>query len=150
PVNLYTAAFAKGTLTPKKVTDLNPQVAELAIGKTEIVSWKNKSDRMPIEGLVTYPPNYTPGQSYPLLLVIHGGPAGQYASTFALRRGAYPVQVFASQGYVVLMPNPRGSTGSGAKFRHANLKDWGGGDYHDIQDGVDELIARGVADKNRM
>ncbi len=136
--------------TAVKVTDMNPQIAELNLAKTEIVAWKNKADGMAMEGLLMSPPDYAPGKTYPLLLVIHGGPAGVFDTGFALRRGAYPLHVFAAQGYVVFLPNPRGSGGYGEKFRKANLKDWGYADYRDIQDGVDELIARGIADKNRM
>jgi len=125
-------------------------VTELALGKTELVKWKNKTDGMEIDGLLLTPPDYVAGKSYPLLVVIHGGPAGVFQASFTLRRSAYPVQAFASQGYVVFMPNPRGSGGYGERFRKANVKDWGYSDYNDIQDGVDELVARGIADKNRM
>jgi dipeptidyl aminopeptidase/acylaminoacyl peptidase len=59
-------------------------------------------------------------------------------------------QVFAGQGWVVLMPNPRGSAGYGDTFLMANYRDWGGGDYQDIQSGVDELIKRGIADPDKL
>ena len=158
PVEVYFAAVRgpgkvlKGTfkLSPRQVTNMNPQVAELALGKTEIVKWKNKTDGLELDGLLLTPPDYAPGKPYPLLVVIHGGPAGVFQTSFTLRRGAYPVQTFASQGYVVFMPNPRGSGGYGERFRKANVKDWGYADYNDIQDGVDELVARGIADKDRL
>lgn len=137
-------------LTPAKASNFNPQVSELALGKTEVVTWKNKTDNLPMEGLLVTPPNYAPGKPYPLLLIIHGGPAGVFNRSFLLRRSAYPVQVFASQGYVVFMPNPRGSGGYGEQFRKANVKDWGYSDYNDIQDGVDSLVERGIADKDHM
>jgi dipeptidyl aminopeptidase/acylaminoacyl peptidase len=60
------------------------------------------------------------------------------------------VAAFAQRGYVVLMPNPRGSSGYGRKFRFANYDDWGGGDYRDIMAGVDYLVAEGIADPERM
>ncbi len=130
---------------------MNPYLADLSLGKTEVVRWKNKKDGMAMEGLLVTPPDYQPGKAYPLLVVIHGGPTGHFDTGFNLwSAGAYPVHVFALQGYVVFKPNPRGSGGRGAKFRAANLKDWGGADYHDIQDGVDELIARGIADPDHM
>jgi dipeptidyl aminopeptidase/acylaminoacyl peptidase len=143
-------AVPAAQLTPAKVTDMNPQIAELNLARTEIVNWKNKTDGKAMEGLLMTPADFTPGKTYPLLLVIHGGPAGVFDTGFSLRRGAYPLHVFAAQGYVIFLPNPRGSGGYGEKFRKANLKDWGYGDYRDIQDGVDELIIRGIADKNRM
>lgn len=59
-------------------------------------------------------------------------------------------QMLASRGYVVFMPNPRGSTGQGWRFAEANRDDWGGGDFHDIMDGVDELVAQKIADPNRL
>ncbi len=147
---VYTATLGRGELAATKRTEMNPYLADLSLGKTEVVRWKNKKDGMAMEGLLVTPPDYLPGKAYPLLLVIHGGPSEQFDTRFSLRYTAYPVQVFASQGYVVFMPNPRGSGGWGAKFRQANLKDWGGADYHDIQDGVDELIARGIADRDHM
>ncbi len=147
---VYTATLGRGELAATKRTEMNPYLVDLSLGKTEVVRWKNKKDGMAMEGLLVTPPDYQPGKAYPLLLVIHGGPTDLFGTHFLLWSTDYPVQVFASQGYVVFMPNPRGSGGWGAKFRQANLKDWGGADYHDIQDGVDELIARGIADRDHM
>jgi dipeptidyl aminopeptidase/acylaminoacyl peptidase len=148
--DVYFAALPASKFGGKKCSDFNPQIRDLAIGRTQVLRWKNKKDGLALDGVLVTPPDYQTGKPYPLLLVIHGGPAGQFNTSFGLRRGNYPVQVFASQGYVVFMPNPRGSGGYGEKFRHMNFKDWGGGDYQDIQDGVDELVARGVADKDHM
>lgn len=147
--DVYTATLGRGELAATKRTELNPYLADLSLGKTEVVRWKNKKDGMAMEGLLVTPPDYQPGKAYPLLLMIHGG-GGRFGTGFVLRQVAYPVHVFASQGYVVFKPNQRGSAGWGAKFRAANVKDWGGADYQDIQDGVDELIARGIADPDRM
>ena len=148
---VYTATPGRGELAATKRTEMNPYLAHLSLGKTEVVRWKNKKDGMAMEGLLVTPPDYQPGKAYPLLLVIHGGPTDQFDTGFRLWYArAYPVHVFASQGYVVFKPNPRGSGGWGVKFRQATLKDFGGADYHDIQDGVDELIARGIADPDHM
>jgi dipeptidyl aminopeptidase/acylaminoacyl peptidase len=136
--------------TPRKLTDTNPQVKEWALGKTEVVRWKNKNDGMDMDGLLVLPPNYTAGTRVPLLLNIHGGPAGVFTASFSARRGVYPIQAWTSAGYAVFMPNPRGSGGYGEKFRKANVKDWGYNDYDDIQHGVDALIERGIADPDRM
>src|SRR5205823_4697459 len=84
------------------------------------------------------------------------GPALQFAQAFAPYPGGmpqaarYPVQVFAGQGYAIFCPNPRGSAGYGKAFRQANVKDWGGGDFKDVLSGIDALIARGIADKERL
>jgi dipeptidyl aminopeptidase/acylaminoacyl peptidase len=64
--------------------------------------------------------------------------------------GVYPLAVFAARGYAVLRPNPRGSSGYGAKFRYANRGDWGGGDYRDLMAGVDHCVSAGIADPERL
>jgi dipeptidyl aminopeptidase/acylaminoacyl peptidase len=80
---------------------------------------------------------------------VHGGPAGVYANTFPASWGNYG-HVWAGRGWLVFYPNPRGSSGYGERFLLANVRDWGGGDYHDIQTGVDALVAKGLADPARM
>jgi dipeptidyl aminopeptidase/acylaminoacyl peptidase len=129
---------------PKKLSDANKDFPKLAMGKTEIVSWKSKDGRM-IEGLLTYPVNYKQGRKYPLILNIHGGPAGVFMQTFTGAGSVYPIQAFAQAGYAVLRPNPRGSSGYGIEFRQANTNDWGFGDYDDDQTGVDKVIDMGIA-----
>lgn len=119
------------------------------MGKTEVVKWKS-SDGLDVEGLLTYPVGYKSGTRVPLLLVVHGGPAGVFTQNFLAGRGAYPIASFASRGFAVLRVNPRGSSGYGRKFRYANIKDWGGGDYTDLMTGVDRVIAMGVADPERL
>src|SRR5258708_21952479 len=114
------------------------------MGKTEVVRWKSKNGNE-IEGLLTYPINYRSGRKYPLILNIHGGPTGVFTQTFTAAGSVYPIQAFAQQGYAVLRPNPRGSSGYGREFRHANLIDWGFGDYDDDQTGVDKMISMGIA-----
>jgi dipeptidyl aminopeptidase/acylaminoacyl peptidase len=119
------------------------------VGRTEVVSWK-APDGKTIEGLLTYPVGYAAGSRAPLLVIIHGGPAGVFVRSFLGTPSPYPVAVFSSRGYAVLRGNVRGSGGYGADFRRANYRDWGGGDYRDILSGVDALIARGIADPDRM
>ena len=119
------------------------------VGRTEVVSWK-APDGKTIEGLLTYPAGYAAGSRAPLLVVIHGGPTGVFVRSFIGNPSPYPVAVFASRGYAVLRCNVRGSGGYGAEFRRSNFRDWGGGDYRDILSGVDALVARGVADPDRM
>ncbi len=116
--------------------------------RTEAIRWK--SGEFEIEGLLTYPRSYQRGTKYPLLVIAHGGPMGAFTSTFDASAGTYPVAAFAAKGYCILRPNVRGSSGYGAKFRHANYNDWGGGDYRDLLAGVDHVIALGVADGERM
>ena len=128
----------------KKLSDANKDFPKLAMGKTEVIRWKSK-DGKEIEGLLTYPVNYKAGNKYPLILNIHGGPAGVFVQTFTAAGSVYPLQAFAQQGYAVLRTNPRGSSGYGKDFRHANINDWGFGDYDDIQTGVDKVLDMGVA-----
>ncbi len=133
-----TAKFA-----PAKITNLNHDFPKLPMGRTEVITWKSPDGRE-IEGLVTYPVNYVTGRKYPLILNIHGGPAGVFTQSFTAASGIYPLQAFAAHNYVILRPNPRGSSGYGAEFRRANVKDWGFGDYEDDMAGVEALIAKGV------
>lgn len=134
---------------PVQVSRVNADLPKLALGKTEVIKWKS-SDGREVEGLLTYPVDYRPGTRVPLLLVIHGGPAGVFTQNFLAGRGAYPVASFAARGFAVLRPNPRGSSGYGQKFRFANIKDWGGGDFQDLMTGVDHVVSMGVADPDRM
>jgi len=119
------------------------------LGRTEVVRWRS-SDDMEIEGLLTYPVGYREGVAVPLLVIVHGGPTGVFVQGFIAERGAYPIATFAAHGYAVLRCNVRGSSGYGREFRYANYSDWGGGDYDDIMTGVDEVIARGIADPQRL
>lgn len=139
---VFATALAK--FEPKRLSDANKDFPKLAMGKTEVITWKSK-DGKEIEGLVTYPVNYRKGTKYPLILNIHGGPAGVFMQTYTGIGSVYPLQAFAQAGYAVLRPNPRGSSGYGAAFRQANMNDWGFGDYEDTQTGVDKLIELGVA-----
>jgi dipeptidyl aminopeptidase/acylaminoacyl peptidase len=128
-----------------RVQDLPP----VPLGRTEVVTWP-APDGKTIEGLLTYPVGYRTGARVPLLVIVHGGPTGVFTRSFIATRGAYPIAAFASEGYAVLRPNVRGSSGYGREFRYANYQDWGGGDYQDIMSGVDAMIQRGIADAERL
>ena len=133
---------------PTQISEVQ-ELPEIEIGHTEVIQWRS-TDGMEVEGLLTYPVGYEAGQPVPLLLVIHGGPAGVFAERFIGSRGAYPIAAFAERGYAVLRCNPRGSSGYGKDFRFGNYEDWGGGDYQDIMTGVDHVIDMGVADADRL
>ncbi len=138
-----------GKFAPVQISRANTEAPKMPIGKTEVVRWKSKDGRE-IEGLLTYPVGYQTGRRVPLLLNIHGGPAGVFQQTYIGGRGSYPIAVFASRGYAILRPNPRGSSGYGTEFRRANIKGWGMGDYEDLMTGVDRVIEMGVADPERL
>jgi dipeptidyl aminopeptidase/acylaminoacyl peptidase len=134
---------------PYQVSRVNAELPMHPLGRTEVIRWKSTED-LEIEGLLTYPVGYDSSKRYPLLLNIHGGPTGVFVQTFTAARGIYPLASFAAQGYAVLRPNPRGSSGYGKSFRHANRKDWGGGDYRDLMAGVDHVVSLGIADPERL
>ncbi len=140
PGDVYVSPM--GELRRTKVSDANADVPHPEMGRTEVVSWK--SGPYTIEGLLTYPVGYREGQKAPLMLNVHGGPAGVFTQSFTGGGSIYMIQVFAQRGYAVLRPNPRGSVGYGKEFRYANVKDWGGGDYQDLMRGVDHVLAMGV------
>jgi dipeptidyl aminopeptidase/acylaminoacyl peptidase len=128
----------------KKITWANPHIRDFALAESRMIKWKGP-DNLDIEGLVIKPIGYQEGKRYPLIVQIHGGPYGRFTDTFNSR-----AQVWAANGYAVLMPNPRGSTGYGNQFTVANVGDWGGKDFKDIMAGVDSLVARGIADPDKM
>ena len=132
-----------------KVTDLHADVSRPPMGRTERLTWES-FDGLEVEGLLTYPVGYQEGDRVPLVLQIHGGPAGVFTGSFTGGPGIYMTQVFAEQGYAVLRPNPRGSTGYGKDFRYANFQDWGYGDYEDVMSGVDKVVAMGVGHEDSL
>ncbi len=147
PPEVYAGVMGKGSQV--RVSNANAEIAKMPVAKTEVVKWKSKDGRE-IEGLLTYPSGYSAGTKVPLILNIHGGPAGVFQQNYIGGRGVYPLATLASKGYAILRPNPRGSSGYGTEFRRANFKDWGFGDYEDLMTGVDHVIAMGVADPNRL
>ncbi|MFO8174944.1 MAG: S9 family peptidase [Longimicrobiales bacterium] len=127
------------------LTDLHRGVPRPPMGRTELLEWESPDGRFRIDGLLTYPVGYEEGRRVPLILNVHGGPAGVYSRSFTGGPGIYMLQYFAQQGYAVLRPNPRGSSGYGKEFRYANVRDWGFGDMDDLMAGVDEVIRMEVA-----
>ena len=138
------------SFSPKKITSVNAEHASKPIPKTEVIKWKS-FDGKEIEGLLTYPLNYEQGKKYPMILNVHGGPAGVFTQNFiAANQGTYPIAALAEMDIFVLRPNPRGSSGYGVDFRLANQRDWGGADYKDLMTGVDFVLKMGVADANKL
>jgi dipeptidyl aminopeptidase/acylaminoacyl peptidase len=147
PSDVYVARVAAHVAGTRR-TDQNPQVRDFALAKSEVIRWK-AADGTDVEGILYYPLGYEPGKHYPMVAEIHGGPAGAWNQSFPGSWGN-SADVWAARGWAVFFPNPRGSTNYGEKFLRANIKDWGGGDYHDIQAGIDHLVALGVADSSRL
>lgn len=116
----------------------------ITLGAVEKVAFKS-SDGTAIEGFAILPAGYVEGKRYPTILDIHGGPQLQHDYSFS-----FEAQLYAARGYVVIHPNPRGSTGYGQAFCHAIWQDWGGPDFEDVMAAVDDAIARGWADPERL
>ena len=146
PTEVYVAE--PGSVSPRRLTDVHSGIDQLALGRTEVITWKS-TEGFEIEGILLKPVGYVEGERYPLLVVVHGGPTGAHVNYFRVRYGDGG-QHWAGQGWAVLYPNPRGSTNYGERFMRANIPDWGGGDYRDIMSGVDALVERGIADPDKL
>ena len=138
------------------VTDVNPELRGFALGALKPVSWRS-FDGMEIWGLLLTPTNAAPGRKLPLLVYIHGGPGGGFTHglfpqfmTGVSQVDPYPTEVFASLGYAVLFPMPRGGAGYGEAGQRMIVDAWGEGDYKDIMAGVDAMVAGGIADPDRL
>jgi dipeptidyl aminopeptidase/acylaminoacyl peptidase len=118
--------------------------SQLRLAKVDYVHFKSK-DGTSVAGYLYKPVDYTPGKKVPTLLNPHGGPVGQYSASFY-----HLAQLYAANGYAVLLPNPRGSSGYGQKFCEAIFADWGNKDYQDDMAMVDYALAQGVADPEKL
>lgn len=128
-----------------RISDVNESFfSSRELGEKQKVSF-NSPDGTMIEAFVTTPPNLQPDQKYPTILRIHGGPVGQFSYGYD-----FAAQFFAANGYVVVEPNPRGSTGRGQKFVRAIYQTWGITDYPDLIAAVDHVIEIGLADPERL
>ncbi|HLW77041.1 MAG TPA: S9 family peptidase, partial [Bryobacteraceae bacterium] len=145
PTELYKLPSVGGT--PLALTHLNDSILNAsALTPLEEISAES-TDHTRIPAFVVKPPDFSPGRKYPVLFLIHGGPEGAWGETWTYRWNA---QVFASAGYLVVEPNPRGSTGYGQKFIDDIDGDWGGKPYDDIMAIVDYVAALPYVDADRM
>lgn len=144
---------------PRRLTEVNPELAELALGKLEPIHWRS-FDGMEIWGLLLTPPgsgDLRERRRPPLVVYLHGGPIGGFTygvfPQFMHSVGQvepYPIQAMAGAGMAVLLPMPRGGSGYGeAGFRMIE-NGWGEGDYQDVMAGVDHLVKEGAADPERL
>jgi dipeptidyl aminopeptidase/acylaminoacyl peptidase len=130
----------------KLTSDNDALLSQIAMSETSDVWWKG-ADGADVQGHLVKPPNFDPSKKYPAIVLIHGGPQGAWGDSWGYR---WNPQIFAARGYVILMPNPRGSTGFGQKFVEDISKDWAGKAYVDIMNGVDTFAAMPFVDANRM
>ncbi|MBS3818408.1 S9 family peptidase [bacterium] len=128
----------------KRLTQANPWVQQRELAQMEKIQWKSK-DGLSVEGLLYWPSDVSEKKDLPLILNIHGGPAGVFTNRFSPT-----YHIYASLGYVSLCPNVRGSRHYGDEFLRGNMGDIGGGDYWDLMTGVDRLIEEGTVDNKKM
>lgn len=148
PTEVFTIATTRNA-QPVKRTDNNPWLKEVQLGKQEVVTYKARDGEFDIQGILMYPLNYQAGTRVPLITVVHGGPEAHYTNGW-LTAYSIPGQMATAKGYAVFYPNYRGSTGRGTEFTYSSQGDLAGKEFDDIVDGVDYLIAQGIADANRI
>ena len=138
-------AFDVRTPVIKQLTDVNGDVlAGKQLATTEEI-WYTSVDGFKVQGWIVKPADFDPKKKYPLMLEIHGGPHSMYNVGFNFSR-----QDHASNGYVMLYTNPRGSTGYGSAFGNAIKNAYPGKDFNDLMAGVDSVVNRGYVDTNRL
>ncbi|HEY2276084.1 MAG TPA: S9 family peptidase [Steroidobacteraceae bacterium] len=130
----------------RPITHINAGVRPIT-GKATNISWK--SDGLRVQGMLIEPPTVVAGKRYPLVVLVHGGPAHASYPTFPASADSFDA-VLASEGYYVFKPNPRGSYGQGEAFTQANVKDFGYGDLRDILAGIDALLTSAPVDPARL
>jgi len=146
PVEIYRAASSGGPPTP--LTHLNDAVLNSAQLTPLEEFWVDAPDGAKVQSFLVKPYGFREGRKYPVVMLIHGGPQGFWGHAWSYRWNA---QVFAAAGYVVVMPNPRGSTGYGQKFIDEINGDWGGKPFDDIMAVADHVVASiPYADSSRM
>jgi dipeptidyl aminopeptidase/acylaminoacyl peptidase len=143
PDEIYVASASSDKLT--RITHTNDAlISQLKLVQPEYVHFKSKDGTI-VAGYLYKPLDYVPGKKYPAILRPHGGPVWAYYAEFT-----HLAQLFAAHGYVVLFPNPRGSSGYGQKFCQAIFADWGNKDYQDDVALVDYAIEQGIADPDKL
>jgi dipeptidyl aminopeptidase/acylaminoacyl peptidase len=131
-----------------KLTDVNPWLQEINLAKQEKIIY-NARDGLEIQGVLFYPLNYEEGKKYPLIVHIHGGPEHCTSNGWQTAYNRWG-QIAAAKGFIVFMPNYRASSSRGVDFTMKGLGDLAGGEFNDVIDGVDHLIAKGLVDKDKV
>jgi dipeptidyl aminopeptidase/acylaminoacyl peptidase len=115
-------------------------------GEAKTIAWSN--DGFSVQGWLLYPRELDARKRYPMIVAVHGGPAG--IATPRWPQPGFDPAIFSALGYFVFVPNPRGSYGQGDAFTRANVKDFGGGDLRDILAGVDAVLKTAPIDPDRL
>ena len=143
PADIYSMRAGKVT---RLTQDNDALLRSVTVGETSDMFWTG-ADGARIQGHLVKPPGFDASKNYPAIVLIHGGPQGAWGDSWSYR---WNPQIFASRGYVILMPNPRGSSGFGQKFVEEISRDWAGKVYTDIMNGVDAFAALPYVDENRL
>lgn len=131
-----------------RLTTSNPELESVRLADQEEIRWQAR-DGWEISGLLMKPLDYQQGKKYPLVVQIHGGPESAYVDGWNTSYNRW-TQLLAARGYVVFMPNYRGSTGRGVAYAKADHRDMAGKEFLDVLDGIDYLIEQGWVDENRV
>ena len=153
PQELFQIDPVTGALT--QLTHGAAAVPPMRLGHVDQVAWPSGDGRFTVHGFLIEPPAYDSTRRYPLIVLVHGGPGALFTNSFVdlnfARPSTYiPPQLFASAGYLVLLPNPRGDESYGEAFETALHADWGPGPFSDINAGVSALIVRGFVDSTAV
>ncbi|MDA9778445.1 S9 family peptidase [Rubripirellula sp.] len=132
----------------QRLTNHNEWLKDRDFGRQVAVKW-NARDGLPLEGILIYPLDYDEAKKYPTIMYVHGGPESHEKNAW-LTSYSRPGQVAAAKGFVVFYPNYRGSTGRGVQFSMAGQGDAAGKEFDDLIDGIDYLIAKGIADSTAI
>jgi dipeptidyl aminopeptidase/acylaminoacyl peptidase len=147
PNNVRTMGTARGAKETLRTIDPNEALlAELDLPKPESVL-VTTADGKSMQMWILKPPGFDPKKKWPLAYLVHGGPQGAWEDGWSFR---WNPELWAAQGYVVALPNPRGSTGFGQKFVDEISGDWGGKCFEDLMKGVEYLERQPYIDKDRM
>jgi dipeptidyl aminopeptidase/acylaminoacyl peptidase len=146
PADIYSFALpTAGDDSWKEVSSVGPSLAPAGGFSPYEEIWFDSFDGQHIQAWVIKPPGFDPARRYPAVLYIHGGPHAMYGTGFF-----HEFQFLAQSGFVVLITNPRGSTGYGGKFANVIQYRYPGDDYRDLMTGVDRLLERGYVDGKRL
>src|SRR5690606_14773006 len=144
PQELFLAS--KNEKEPLQLTQLNATFVDETVLQESSSFWYKSFDQTLVQGWLLKPANFYPLHTYPMILMIHGGPHNMFGYEFDEK-----TQLLSAQGFGVLYINPRGSSGYGQSFSKGCVSDWGGGDYKDLMAGVDHAIEHNDwIDKERL
>ncbi len=145
PAEVYVSREGRA---PERATNHSPWLDSRAFARQEVVEYKAR-DGVMVQGVLVYPLEHKPGQRYPLILTVHGGPESHISNGWVTgysRAG----QVGAARGFAVFYPNYRGSTGRGVWFAKNHQSDYGGREFNDLLDGVDHLVRNGLVERSKV